>query len=353
MVTPFFVDSDAVCNDVYHSVELLRSAGYDAQIFAISGQSSRATIHRIDDLARFVRDEDDIVYYHFSTGRADVLNNVAQRSCRKILKFHNITPASLFSVWSDELAEACRAGYDEIRSVAQIKWNIVLADSEFNLAQIKPHLPNTTMTEVLPPFHEVDALLGAGKVRGNVASNLPRVLNVGRLVQSKGHPFLLRVIRYLIDELDTPVILDIVGKPDHRLLAYQNLLEMMVREYQIGEYVNFHGGVDAAALASLYSAASAYLCTSEHEGFCVPIVEAMAFGVPVVALDTSAIAGTVGDAGIVWPERDARKFAVTIHHLLNNETERRNLGGLGKSRYETCFSNRVIADRFLAMLARL
>src|SRR6185436_14842987 len=114
------------------------------------------------------------------------------------------------------------------------------ADSSFNLSEIAPFLPAGTPRAVLAPFHETDALLAA-RPPSPATPAPPRLLTVGRVVQSKGHPFLLRIVRYLVGELRTPVVLDVVGKPDHRLLAYLRTLELMVREFGIEANVSLHG----------------------------------------------------------------------------------------------------------------
>jgi glycosyltransferase involved in cell wall biosynthesis len=179
-----------------------------------------------------------------------------------------------------------------------------------------------------------------------VAAPLPSLLTVGRIAPSKGHPFLLRVMRYLVHDLGVQATLDIVGKPDHRLAAYHRMLELIVGEYRLEPYVHFHGEIAAGALAARYASASAFVITSEHEGFCVPVIEAMAFGVPVVALGTSAIPETVADAGIVWNERDPRRFAVTLAELIAEPGQRRALGALGRERFEQYFARDVIERRF-------
>lgn len=338
VVTPFFVDRDAVCNDVYHSAQALRRMGWDARVFAVSGQSEREPASPIDEIGRFIRARDDLVYFHFSTGRRDVLDAVAALDCRKALKFHNITPPELFSMWSDELAEANRAGREEMPEIARMPWERVWGDSAFNLAEIATRLAPGTAAGVLPPFHETDALLQLAPPQAERPAT-PRLMTVGRIVQSKGHPFLLRVLRYLVHELATPAVLEIVGKPDHRLVAYLRMLELMVREFDLDPHVRFRGEVSSEELARCYAGASVFLSGSEHEGFCVPIVEAMAFGTPVVALGTTAVPETVGDAGIVWNERDPRRFALTVQRLLRSEDERRWLGDRGRQRFAERFAN--------------
>lgn len=349
-VTPFFADRDAVCNDTYHGARALAARGWETAVFAVGGTSERATVRPFDDLRKFVRGPEDVVCFHFSTGRRDIEEAVAAAPGRKILKFHNITPPEHFAMWSDDLAEASRTGRLEMPRVAAMGWEQVWADSSFNLAEIAPHLPPGTPAGVIAPFHETDELLAQPRPPA-AAQGMPRLLTVGRVVQSKGHPFLLRVMRYLVHELGTPAVLDIVGKPDHRLLAYLRMLELMVREFGLERHVRFHGEITAATLAAHYAGATAFVCASEHEGFCVPLVEAMAFGVPVVALGTTAVPETVGGAGIVWDERDPRRFAVTLKRLAGNPAERDWLAAQGRARYAARFSNAMIEPQVVAAIA--
>jgi glycosyltransferase involved in cell wall biosynthesis len=251
-------------------------------------------------------------------------------------------------MWSDELAEANRVGRAEMQAVAAMPWERVWGDSSFNLAEIAPLLDPATPRGVLPPFHETGMLLAE---RPAAAPQKPaRILAVGRVVQSKGHPFLLRVMRYLVHDLGVPAVLDIVGKPDHRLIAYLRNLELIVREYALEPYVAFHGEIGNRTLAERYASASVFVSGSEHEGFCVPLVEAMAFGVPIVALGTTAVPETVGDAGLVWQERDPRRFALSIAELLRDAGQREALIQAGKRRYAEHFEPGGIATRFAAAL---
>jgi glycosyltransferase involved in cell wall biosynthesis len=349
VVTPFFSDHDAVCNDVRLGAQALRRQGWDARIFAVGGGSGRDEILPLADLASFLRAPTDLAYYHFSTGRRDVLDAVSALTCRRVLKFHNITPPELFSMWSDELAEASRAGRAEMPEVGRIAWERVWADSSFNLAEIAPFIRSGIPAAVLPPFHDIEELLA---LRGDAApSGVPSILTVGRVAQSKGHPFMLRVMHYLVHSLGVNARLDIVGKTDHRLVAYSRMLTLMVRALGLEPHVTFHGEVAPQALAQRYAQACVFLSGSEHEGFCVPIVEAMAFGVSVVALGTTAVPETLGDAGIAWSERDPRRFAVAIQRLLEVRAEREWLAGEGRRRYSQSFSNDVIEAAMLSTLS--
>ena len=349
LVTPHFADRDAVCNDVFHSAEALRRRGWEARVFALGSESARETAHPVAEMGRFIRSAEDLVYFHFSHGQKALTDAVEALACRKVMKFHNVTPPELFSMWSDALAEASRTGREGIPRVAGMGWERVLADSAFNLSEIAPFLPPGTPQAVLPPFHETDALLASRPADATPASP-PRLLTVGRVVQSKGHPFLLRILAYLIRELRVPAVLDVVGKPDHRLLAYLRMLELMVKEFGLEASVVFHGEISGESLARRYGEAAVFVSGSEHEGFCVPAIEAMAFGLPIVALGTTAIPETVGDAGLVWSERDPRRFAVGIQRLLANPAERAWLSERGRARFAERFTNESTERGLMAAL---
>jgi glycosyltransferase involved in cell wall biosynthesis len=159
------------------------------------------------------------------------------------------------------------------------------------------------------------------------------------------------VLSYLVHDLRVPASLDIVGKRDHRLVGYARMLELIAREYEIESHVNFAGEIAGDALAERYFDASVFVSASDHEGFCVPLVEAMAFGVPIVALGTTAVPETIGDAGLIWAERDPRRFAVAIRHLVGSTADRAELAGKGRSRFAARFANGVLEKRLAEILA--
>jgi glycosyltransferase involved in cell wall biosynthesis len=345
VVTPFFVDHDAVCNDVFHSAAALRRHGWEACVFAAGGGSSREQARPLAELQAFVSMPTDLLYFHFSTGHAPTLQAVRTARCRRVMKYHNITPPEFFSLWSDELAEASRLGRIQLPQVAALPWERVIGASRYNLTELAPHIRPGTPLEALPPFHDV-AATGAADISGM------RLLTVGRLAPSKGHAFLLRMLRYLVHDLGIEASLDIVGKTDARMVSYARLLSLMVREFGLEGHVRFHGELDAAQLEARYREAALFVMASDHEGFCVPLAEAMAFGLPVVALGTSAIPETVGDAGIVWDERDPRRFGATVKRLLEEPSIAHELAERGRRRYAEMFAPRAIESRLIALLDR-
>ena len=126
----------------------------------------------------------------------------------------------------------------------------------------------------------------------------------------------------------------------------------MAADLAVGDAVIFTGAVTDAQLKAYYLASDFFMLTSYHEGFCVPLIEAMALKLPIIACESSAIPGTVGKAGLVWKERNPYLLAESINYLDQNESISAELGLMGRKRYEEFFSNERIADQFLATLTQ-
>ena len=117
--------------------------------------------------------------------------------------------------------------------------------------------------------------------------------------------------------------------------------------------VVFTGGVSDEELKAYYLVADAFVTVSEHEGFCVPLVEAMSMKLPITAYASTAIPETVGDAGIVWTERNPMLVAESIDLFVRDNTVRDALGRRGYRRYESMFANEKAEHIFLQAMAKL
>jgi glycosyltransferase involved in cell wall biosynthesis len=94
--------------------------------------------------------------------------------------------------------------------------------------------------------------------------------------------------------------------------AYGQWLADLAEELAPGG-VRFESGLVQSELAERYRQADVFLCLSEHEGFCIPLLEAFHFGLPVVARDAAAVSEVLGDAGVLVGDEDGLR---TIAHVL-------------------------------------
>jgi glycosyltransferase involved in cell wall biosynthesis len=175
-------------------------------------------------------------------------------------------------------------------------------------------------------------------------------LFVGRRVPNKGHRFLIDAFAAYVEHYGADSRLLLIGREDPALVSYTNQLRDQARRLGVADRVLFLGGVTESELRAYYESAHVFVVASEHEGFCVPVVEAMALGVPVVAYGTSAIPDTVGDAGLVWEEPDPFLLAESVARVARSGPVRDELVRRGRQRYGEQFGNERIAGRFLVAL---
>jgi glycosyltransferase involved in cell wall biosynthesis len=206
---------------------------------------------------------------------------------------------------------------------------------------------------VVPPFHHIDRLHSISPdsaVLERYGDDKVNVLIVGRVSPNKGHIALLEAFATYFYHYNQDSRLLVVGKGGEGLSPYSALLRQAAASLGLEKSVVFTGGVADNALKAYYMIADAFMITSEHEGFCVPLVEAMAMKLPIIAYASSAIPGTVEDAGLVWAERDPYLLAQSLDLVVRDEKIAGALSLKGRRRYEEKFTNEKIEGQFLSAL---
>jgi len=176
---------------------------------------------------------------------------------------------------------------------------------------------------------------------------------VGGVRPNKGHADLIEAFATYYYHFNSQARLFIVGAGNNAFEPYAAALRRLIDEWLIDSRIVFAGEVSNKSLKSYYLLADALLMTSEHEGFCVPLVEAMAMKVPIVAYASTAIPETAQDAALIWEERDPFLMAQSIDFLQTNEAEKMALLYRGSRRYEENFSNHAIEKQFLDRITGL
>jgi glycosyltransferase involved in cell wall biosynthesis len=241
---------------------------------------------RVRPLDRLTVEPGDTLLIHYSA-YAPKLAGVLDAPARKILLNHNVTPARWFWAHDAGVGLQCALGRQQMRTFAE-RCDVVVGDSLFNAREVGSEralplvLPWIDDTQPLPP----DA----------AGSAAPIVLFVGRLVPHKRQDELIRAIALLRRHRLPDAQLVLVGEPLHE--RYASGLQGLADELAPGGVV-FERGLDDDALAARYRSAHVFLCLSEHEGFCIPLLEAFQHGVPVVCRPRGAVTETVGDAALV------------------------------------------------------
>jgi glycosyltransferase involved in cell wall biosynthesis len=306
---------DAISHEALGIARVLRQAGYRSDIIA-GGTDARSKRFAVDyrDVADDIRD-DDIVINHFSVG-SDVTRMAFALPWRMILNYHNITPPEFFVGVHDELARLCYQGRRELRAHRD-RVDLALGASAFNRDELDAMgFAPTAVLPVVPDFSHLagppDPWIGAA-----FDDDTTNVLFVGRIAPNKRQD---NVIRHF-------AAYQRIFNPRSRLLLagsaegfdrHEMALRALARRLGAND-VHFLGQVTNEQLTALYDVADVFLSASEHEGFCVPLVEAFHAGVPVLALARAAVPATLDGGGVLYDTTDSEEVAALMHRLLTDE----------------------------------
>jgi glycosyltransferase involved in cell wall biosynthesis len=356
LLVPCLTDADAVSNDVLGMYETLEARGHEVCIFAFFWNISGPKIRHFTRIDRFLDHPSSLLIYHHSTGWGEALEIVRHAPCKRIVKYHNVTPPEFFEGIHPDYVNACHDGRRQLVEFARAGCDLYLFDSKYNMRELLFEGVDEGESAVVPPFHKVDSFVNLDADLGVLDSycdGRTNVLSVARLAPNKGHLALLDAFAVYHHHYDPSSRLLLVGKEDERLSIYANSLRMRAQELDIHTAVVFLGEVSDRTLKTFYLVADVFMMTSEHEGFCVPIVEAMAMKVPVVAYGSSAVPGTVGKAGIVWDEPDPDLLAGSLKRVVADERTHTALAHMGRKRFDSRFSRDKIEDRFMKAIGSL
>jgi glycosyltransferase involved in cell wall biosynthesis len=312
---------DAIGHEVFGIQRALRNAGYESEIFV------QAADPRLEDLTLDYRDmkeashPDNILFHHFSLGSPASRVAFALPE-RMALVYHNITPPEYFVGIHDELVKSCFKGRREL-ALYRDRCDLGLGDSEYNRQELEGlGFPTTAVLPVVPGF---DHLSGPPNFMraGEYDDAWTNVLFVGRMVPNKR---IEDVIRYFH-------AYKTLFNPRSRLLlvglhtAFEKYLAMLhgfISKIGVRD-VYFTGQVTNEELVAYYELADVFLCASEHEGFCVPLMEAFHMGVPVVAYAATAVPATMDGGGILYTEKSPLDVAAILNAVVTNDDLRDRL----------------------------
>ena len=356
LMTPVLAPYDAIGNDVVGMAACLRRNGYQVETYAETVHTAcqrhakplRASAHK------FWQDPDALLIYHHSMAWPNGFEILKQRRARLAVKHHNVTPPRFFTGYSPEHVLACEAGERATSELAQMSDMLFWADSQFNAADVIERGATEDACRVVPPFHVVEHMAATPPDRAVIHEYKQRpgtkLLFVGGIKPNKGHRTLIRALATYRRRYDPDAILILAGGLDPRLSGYVDALRRIARELRVENAVVFTGPVSDAQLRSLYLVADVFLCLSEHEGFCVPLIEAMYFRTPIVAGASTAVTETVGDAALLCGNTNLGAAAENIDRCATTSEETEALPRTGWRRYHSTFSTDAIEAQFLSLV---
>jgi glycosyltransferase involved in cell wall biosynthesis len=327
---------DAITNGMLYVRRLLHGFGISSEIYCEDVEPRLASA--IHPAALLADDSDSILLLHYSWAIRS-LEWLRTLKCRKVLVFHNITPAEFFEPESTfaRLSSVAHVQLRELRGMVEG----CLTPSTYNARQLERL--GFRNIEVLPLLFDLDAWRHAACTAKPMVP--PRddsfhVLFVGRIVEHKRQEDLLFVLARLRELLRRPVRLTLIGGASGGD-AYLLRLKEVAAELSVESLVTFANKLGDADLHGLYHSADVFLCLSEHEGFCVPLLEAMASDLPIVAYGGAAIAETLGGGGFVLDDKDSSHVAAVLKVLAEEPGLRRTLVAAGRNSLKRFAGDRV------------
>lgn len=356
ILTPSLSTADAVSNDVLGMFDVLTKNNHDVRIFAETHSLNHSAVYDLVRLRSFLKNPTDVLLYHHSRGWDPGLQLIKELHCRRVIRYHNVTPAKFFVGFSATDQELCERGRRELIEIAAAQCDLYLSASAFSMRELIEIGAAASRSFVVPPFHHIDRLAritADPQTLKKYSGDTANILSVGRVVPHKSFHHLIEVFAHYHYDYNKNSRLIIVGKGGEGLNSYSKLLHSAVQKLDLTNNVVFAGGVSDEVLKAYYLVASAFVTVSEHEGFCVPLVEAMSMELPITAYASTAIPETLGNAGVVWPERKPRLIAETIDRFVKDSDVRKALGQRGQRRYHTMFSNETLERTFLQAMSKL
>ncbi len=277
---------------------------------------------------------DDVIIYHLSIGEARVTEMVMRRPERLVVHYHNVTPARYFRDVDADFARLLSSGRDEARALVG-RADLVLAPSEYNADELRPYCAAPVQVTPPPVDHTALTQIEAHAPTLNHFAevvDVPVVLHVGQMLPHKRPDVLVAAFHILTVDLRVPAQLILLGP--HRNTDYAWAVQHYANDLGLSN-VALVGERSAEELAAFFRSSSAFVTASEHEGFCLPVVEAFAFGLPVIARAVAALPETAGAGGLLLPaEAGPALFAEALARVLTDEPLRAELVEGGRERLD-------------------
>ena len=328
---------DAIGDSARRVRDLLRQLGHASELYALSIDDELTDdVRPFDDPAAR---RGDLTIFHYALALAnDGGVRVARRG--RVLQYHNVTPASFFAPYDAGLFRLAALGRQELATLAG-RVDLALGDSEYNRRELESlGFSPTGVFPIAVDTARVTSRVDRPALEEILDDGLVNFLFVGRIAPNKKIEDHIRLAEHYKRYVDAYYRFIFVGRFDV-VPRYYSMIRALMSEYRLlNDRFIFTGPVPDEELAVYYQHAAVYTSLSEHEGFCVPLVEAMAADVPVLAYAAAAVPDTLGGAGVQFAPKDLEFAAELLGELAFNDGlrasviagQRRRLADFGDAR---------------------
>ena len=341
-LVPSFAPGDAVGSHVRRVRRLLEGAGIETQTFVTVCHP--ALRDQCEPYQRASLPPTDVLLYHLSCS-APMVGWLLDQPQRLLVDYHNITEPKWFDRWAPPAAHDMRLARLQLATLAS-RTAAAFAHSQFSADELSAN--RYRHVEVAPLLFPVPD--HADRAARAVPTRGARWLFVGRVAPNKCQHAIIGALAAARRGPDPEATLTLVGSLT--VDRYVEELRELVVQLGVRGAVRFADHIPDAELDAAYRDADVFVCLSRHEGFGAPVVEAMARGVPVVALRAAAVPETAGDAALVLDDDDPAVVAAAVHHLATHPglADRLRAAGLARAAaYTPERAGPVLLERILAL----
>jgi glycosyltransferase involved in cell wall biosynthesis len=340
---PSFAPRDAIGNHTLQVQSVLREMGLRSEIYVADARPEVARL--CSPYEQLGREPDTWLLYQASIG-SPVADWILDRDEPLLLNWHNITPASIFGPWEPHVGVELAWGRRQMQALAP-RTRLAIAVSSFNEQELlELGYASTAVVPILfdPATFErrVDTRALAGLEHEGAVW-----LFVGRIAPNKAQHDLVKAFSVYRQAYDADARLRLVGGSSSH--AYSTALVDYIAALELTPYVELCGDVSDGVLAAHYRAADVYVSASDHEGFGVPLLEAMHHRLPIVAFGSTAVPETVGAGGLVLPDKSPATMAAAVHRVVTDAELRVQLVEAGLRRVSD-FDLAVNRQRFAELV---
>jgi len=309
-----FADGDAISREAREISAALRISGYECGIYAPAESIGHTLTGQCLPMERMQADPDDIVLFHYSIDSSASEAYFAAK-CRKVVRYHNITPAEYFLGFDDAVAAQLDKARHSLRAVVD-KADRVVCVSEYNALEVRElGAPNVEVVYLLDEYFRKPCSGLPPQVQVP-DRRLKNILYVGRIAPNKSIEELITAFGYYHNGINRESRLLIVGS-DRSCPKYYAVLKFLAARLEL-QNVTFCGFLDDASLAEYYKAADLLVCTSRHEGYCQPLIEAMIADVPVLARNCGGMTEAMDGAGVLYNDLPLQLLAELMDKMISD-----------------------------------
>ena len=343
-----FAAGDAISLEAVAIRDLCRGMGVASEIYVPAERIAPDCRGAVRPLEEYRPGEGELLIFHYSI-QSPATEAFRSTPARKVVVYHNITPANYFRAFDEPLAAQLEAARDELAEVARAA-DAVWADSAFNAAEIAALGVRGVKTFPL--------LFSAGAfdvpadpvVRQGLSGPSKKILFVGRMAPNKCVEELIEAFAWYHKRLERRSELILAGS-ERSCPRYFAMLRMFAAELDLMA-VSFVRYASPARLVAYYEAADLFATASRHEGYCLPVVEAMSKGVPVLARNVGGVPEAMDGAGVLFDEATPAELACLMHRLTTDAALRGEVLAAQQTRIQR-LRTRPVREEFTARLADL